>query len=657
MKKAIRILLPLFLILLVFVSFSSAQITIEGPKYGKYNLGEEVGATAMLLEQANLKGFFKATIQCNGGGYNLNYFMMPINIDANAKKEVEISALPLTDSMAGECAIHTSLLTSNEESVDEASSIKFVVSNKLTVVLELNKVDILPGNTLKVSGQARTARDNEVKKASILFDEAFFGTKQSEFEDGSFEYVFELQKNITSKEHMLKADIMDAYGNKGNTAINFYVIPVPTELKNRLNKLVFNPEEAITIEALLFDQAGDLMLENAGVKLYDPDGEEMLAELVQTDKIFEYKFQKYAKPGIWVIKTQSSGLNIKSEVKVNEIEEIEFKIDSQLVVVTNIGNIQYEKPLEILFAGQTVVKNLDLDPGESKLIDLSDAAESSGTFDVDLKSGNKTESFEGIAVVADKGVISGVLDELSGMLFITGNIVGSGSGSWTAFYIIIAIMGIMLFFVYRNVFVDALGLKGRKKIDKKGIEQNISDGSGLRYKFKTKPVGYEKLDEYEQSDVFNKSKKSGLERYKTKSGDNKIRDSPDAQYLRAKVLKEVERVEQRRRGEQREEALKRYMDSFKERSNSDGTVKNDNDYVLVKDESKNEISYAKKDTYGQNEQTSWQASRQAKQGQSYNADTRREERIRERMGAVGGIVGENKTEQKELKKGLFNMFD
>lgn len=390
--------LKLYLLLtILIIPFVNAGLSVTSPTHTSYNLGDSLEFEAKIIESYNLNGFFKAKIKCP----NLEnvYFSTPILITANKEKRIDIPELKIIESMIGSCTINFIIEDQSNSFIEQTTSPTFEVTNLLSLNIKLNTLELYPGDKLKIFGDSKNARGENTKTANIYIIISNV-TYEDSLKSGTFSFSLDLGKTIKSYDHNAEVKIEDSYGNKGSNTFIFKIIPIPSELKNSLNNIEFKSEETVEIESLLYDQAGDLIKSASTIIVINPKGEESLNQQIETETKASLILPKYAIPGIWIIKTEASGLNLKTTFKVLEIRAIDVKMDGSNLIITNIGNVNYQEKIEINVGEIPITKRLGLIPGEEVTLNLADekAIISSASYNVKLFSGIQEFNFENIQI-------------------------------------------------------------------------------------------------------------------------------------------------------------------------------------------------------------------------------------------------------------------
>ncbi len=417
MGKSWLIIAVLFLI---YVSMARAEITLEGPFYTAYNLGDRLSLSASISHPNSINGFLKASLACDDK--SIDYYLIPIELSPGIAKKIMISELLIQQGMTGDCIVSLDLLNNARQSIEKSQSGKLLISDKLSLDAKLSKQNINPGEKISVTGSVRNIRGEKLNEGDVrlvLEKETFIKVK-----DGEFGYEFNLPGDYKSGNHGLVLSVTDGSGNNIEKNFSFNVEAIAKKLEAKLSQDGFKPGEDVVIQALLYDQAGDSMAGNALIKVYDPSEKLASQRTISAGEEMDFSLPGYALPGDWKIIMSADGLEDSKVFNVGIIEELDFIIDQQKVVVTNIGNIDYRKAIELLLGSNSVKKETFLKPGETAIIDLSKEDVPSGSYSVEVAGGSNRKKFDNVEV-EHNGLNLG--ESLGAMLPGTGNaILGTG---------------------------------------------------------------------------------------------------------------------------------------------------------------------------------------------------------------------------------------
>ncbi len=365
-KKGCLIFISL-LFLLMLPLFSSASFVIEADD-GKYNLGENINIQTKIFLTETTNGFLKIQVFCMKGSIikldpELVYYA-PISIEIGKEKKVTLD-YPLN--VAGKCYFYASLETTNV--VLNTKSNEFFISDSINLDVKLNKEKFNPEEEIKIEGTAIKESGNKLEgKLSFYIDDKPY---EIEIKEGKFDYEITLPKNIKSYSHSLNLIAKDINGNYGNSNLEFYINPIPTKIEIRTNNLSFNPGETIIITPILNDQAEDKMNGTSNIALYQKD-KLLYSKDVISGESTTYTFDTQAEKNIYNIKVIYNELKQEKEITIGYHYELKAIIEKEKLIIENIGNVKYEKPIKVIFysseTNQTFnnTLNLSLDVGKKQ---------------------------------------------------------------------------------------------------------------------------------------------------------------------------------------------------------------------------------------------------------------------------------------------------
>ncbi|MEK6862793.1 MAG: hypothetical protein AABW57_01375 [Nanoarchaeota archaeon] len=384
--------LTLILILLFLIPFVSAEINVLNQIEQIYNINERIPLKIVVTYDQELEGYVKSSVICDNA--KLDYFVSPITLKISPQ-EINIPDLRLTKNMIGKCSLEVSLTNDQDILLDKNVVKIFEVSDNLILTVNLNKDKLSPNDELKMNGDIKNVRGQLLDKGQvkILLDDQEFST---ELNKGEFSYTYQIPADVKSNSHPLKISLEDGYGNKASKEFSIFINPKPTMLKTLLNKIDFLPEDKVSIESLLYDQADDLIENNAEIKVFDPEN-----ELVkQSNSKIEFTLDQYALPGTWLIKTSTDNFKIESKFNVKEVKKVQTYVEDGVLYVKNVGNVPFDDEIQVQAIGEDgkeFTKKINIDPKESKIIKLSNEL-LQGKYDLNVLANDQKESFDNVSV-------------------------------------------------------------------------------------------------------------------------------------------------------------------------------------------------------------------------------------------------------------------
>jgi len=175
----------------------------------------------------------------------------------------------------------------------------------------------------------------------------------------------------------------------------------PVRLENILNRREFYPTEILQVQPRLYNQNSDLVLDTAQVIFLDPEGKEVIKEVIQTNERVSYEFSQFALPGKWIVKTYTAGrLYDIDEIFVLENTLVDANFKDGLIFIRNMGNMDYSEDIRIDVFGEkdtVIIKKTFLKPGQAIEIDLSEDLDN-GVYDLVVTHDGVQREFNDVAV-------------------------------------------------------------------------------------------------------------------------------------------------------------------------------------------------------------------------------------------------------------------
>lgn len=385
-RKAMKVRALLLLAVLLFsLPFALAEITVNLPQ-DYFNVGDTLEVSASAVSDSSMTGFLRFTAVC--GPFVLPYYLIPIEIQAGFRSQVNTPPLPILASMKGQCAIKVELLNEASESIDSALSQSFGVSDGLGIILLTENLTALPGTTKKIEGLVRGALDRSVNADIEFFlDNESYTT--STF-NGKFALLLGISPVSKSGTHSIRIVATDEKQNKGSFSGEILVFAVPSRIEAGVLEDVQDPGKNISYGATVTDQAGDRIADLSEIRIKGEDGAYLFKGVLESGSVGTYILGQYLSPGEYILEAQYQNLATEDSFAVNAIKDIRVSQSGEIVYVENVGNVPYkEEAVLIIEGGKTnhmIRKKLDLKPGQVASIELGKELPS-GRYNVVLPQG------------------------------------------------------------------------------------------------------------------------------------------------------------------------------------------------------------------------------------------------------------------------------
>ncbi|MBU3906819.1 MAG: hypothetical protein KKA64_01055 [Nanoarchaeota archaeon] len=167
----------------------------------------------------------------------------------------------------------------------------------------------------------------------------------------------------------------------------------------------FKAGEKITLKVSLLDENNNPINDNVQISLEDPNKKKKIEKTIQSNQLVDIDLGEGVSYGYWTARATYNGLESKS-LFVVEVEELaKFEIQEDVLKITNIGNTQYTKTIQIVIGDTVGIKEPKLGIGESISLRL---IAPDGNYNVRITDGKTTISQSNVALT---GKVIGVLDE------------------------------------------------------------------------------------------------------------------------------------------------------------------------------------------------------------------------------------------------------
>jgi len=403
MKYLKRIFIVQFLLLFIIpVTFADISITL--PEKAVYNLGDKISPIVTIKEEQDYDGFFNMNIICKN--YNLQYYTIPLSLEAGFRTQLTVPDLSLSKSMIGDCRLKSNFEVSDGENIVAADSGNFIVTDKINLIMDEN-LEANPGENIIILGEARKAGNETLKKGEA---EISFRNKEYSIEvtSGIFEHTIRLDDDAETGIVPMLIVVRDKYDNYGDKILNVNIKSIPTRITNIFENDILLPGDNLKVKIILYDHKSNVMGGNMDVKVLDPNEKIIAEKHVESSNHFEFRMEKNQIPGNYFLLSVFEDIKQQDSFVIGILRKIIMKQEDNFVHIENVGNVEYEDETTIILEGDEetylINKKIDLEPGEKITIDLSREVPQ-GTYDIILPEDAVEDS------VQSEGTYEGVLSE------------------------------------------------------------------------------------------------------------------------------------------------------------------------------------------------------------------------------------------------------
>lgn len=337
----------------------------------------------------------------------------------------------------------------------------FRISDVVHVKTEIDRLNYPPEEEVIIRGEAEKENTQLLNGFFDIFIEKINLSITGPVKAGKFEVNFTFPADTPADSYSINITVYEKKNeeitNAGEARVNVNVKPVPKKLDIALASQNIKPGNDLEFKIMLYDQSGKTMEGEASFLIEDSEGNSFLKALTKIDKSESFFVEKNLSFGYYKIKAYSSGVYGEREFYVEENEEVDFKIINETLHIRNIGNVEYNKAIQVKINEIVEIINEGLALGEEKRYQLKAP---DGNYDIFITDGKNSVLSEGAALTGSAVNVK----ELGGSFF--------ARNKFLAWLFLIIIMGMFVFTIARKAlkkkFVLSEKPEGAGKIIKGG---------------------------------------------------------------------------------------------------------------------------------------------------------------------------------------------
>ncbi len=356
------------LLVFFFTPLVSADIIINRQPADIYNLGGIITIGVTLKATTETTGTFQMDLICNQN--NTNFYKNGIFLAHGEEKNIDASLI-LSKSVIGEnigvCQIKAFL--GNVYALTN----QFKISDTILVRSNFSQTTFNPNNNILIKGSAvkeDKSSANGFIDLSILNGKNTVLTKQGTVNNGQFSINATLPEDMKAGDYVLRLSVYEKDSSGGITNIgaldqSIHVNQVPTSLEIVFQNTEVQPGTNLSVKGVLYDQTGVKIGSTAFLTLKNSKDKIIDQVEVSTDKFFNFLVAYDEAPSTWKVFAISNKLNSESTFKILENEAASIDIINQKVLITNIGNVPYNRTVLVKIGNQSFNIDVYLGVGES----------------------------------------------------------------------------------------------------------------------------------------------------------------------------------------------------------------------------------------------------------------------------------------------------
>ncbi|MBD3253114.1 hypothetical protein GF386_05255, partial [Candidatus Pacearchaeota archaeon] len=445
MKKEV-----IFLIVLLLVPFCSASnkgIIFTNELQGVYSMRDNINVEFTVEKDITSSGFVEVVLDCEGDDLVVYRKYQEIKSDFKNDFSIDFPAL-----LKGDCGVIVKFSGFKEKSQE------FEISDRIDVDYDLSSKYLFPLENLLINGTAiKKNKDLLEGIVKISLDDM---NKTFEVSEGEFSASFDIKKDTPPGEYRLlieaiEKDADNVVFNHGEVSEVVEVKSKPTSISLDIDESIRPPTE-ISINPCLLDQAGGLIKnESLIIKLFDPNRDIVFEETIKSNENLSYFFTSNSTRGGWEMNVYHGSIFLSKPIYIEDNKELDIEIvnssGSSFFKITNIGNMDYEGVVNVLFKNSTGEEKVPINVN-LKIRETDDyPIELIGNYNLSVQEGEKKFEFRNVYLTG-----ASVFPEMK-------------IGFWSFFIFFLILIAFIVFFLIKKGFF--LKIAGLFKKDKKHPEK------------------------------------------------------------------------------------------------------------------------------------------------------------------------------------------
>ncbi len=367
--KRVFILSIIFLFTFIFLPLASAEIIINKQPQGVYNLGDVVSVPVTIKTASGVSGFFNMDLLCSRAP--INFFRNTVSLSIGEERRMDPS-LALIKGVIGEskgnCRIKAYL---GDEYV---LTNEFKISDLININVRINSSEFSPGENLMIEGTAvkeNNKESNGFVELSITEDNSTIFSQIETIRNGFFSINLSFDKRMKAGQYSMRFYVYESEPsgektNQGSLIRNIRIRQVPTSFEIFFDSSEIEPGKNLKIKTILYDQSGEKIASNSAITIKNKNDKIVEKKEIATDEFFEFPIAQNEAPSEWKVSAISNNFSGERTFKIIEREMISVEILNKTLVITNTGNVPYNKTALIKIGNQSLSLDVFLDIGKKQ---------------------------------------------------------------------------------------------------------------------------------------------------------------------------------------------------------------------------------------------------------------------------------------------------
>jgi len=369
-----RKIIFIFIGILFLSQFISAEIIINKQPDELYNLGDLFSIPITIKSMGEVSGIFQMDLIC--GGHEVNFYKNGVGLAAGEEKKMEPSIVlekNVIGELKGDCVIKGIF---NE---DYILTNEFKILNLINIQITSEETEFNPGDNVLITGGATKENGKNVKgfiQLEILSEGSLEISRLETVNNGFFSINLSIPEDMKAGTYLVnlnvyEKDLQGEITNNGFTNYDILIKQVPTNLEIAFENQEVEPGTNLRVKAILHDQTGEKIESIAIITIKNKDDKIMEQTEKQTDEFLEFPIAYNEPSEEWTVVAVSNRITSESNFEIKEKEDIKIELINRTVIITNTGNIPYNRTILVKIGDEPTNINTFLEVDEIKKYVLS----------------------------------------------------------------------------------------------------------------------------------------------------------------------------------------------------------------------------------------------------------------------------------------------
>ncbi|MBI5803168.1 hypothetical protein HY448_00600 [Candidatus Pacearchaeota archaeon] len=402
----------------LLVSTASAELIVNEQPKEIYSFGDKITLPVTITSSKGVYDYLQLNLICDAKIKELS--KSEISVNPNEVVKIEKSILLISKfigNLSGACQIKGYL---EDNPADYFLTNSFTISKSITVKIDnATQTNYNPEEKITVHGTATKQNGESVNgfvELNVITNNSKLNqTFQDVVNSGEYSISFTIPKDMKAGDYLLRVNIYekDPLGEKSNAGfsdLNIRIAQIPTSLGILLDNASVVPGTSLRGKIILYDQTGEKISSTAIMTIKNKNNKILEQKEINIDEIFEFPIAYYEAPNEWSVVAISNKLTTESKFMISSKEDAKVEIINRTAMITNTGNIDYNKTLLVKIGENATEINVYLKVNETKkyLLGAPD-----GEYNVEIKEGDDGVVMATGSVLLTGDVVS--VKELTGL--------------------------------------------------------------------------------------------------------------------------------------------------------------------------------------------------------------------------------------------------